>query len=350
MAIDLCAGAGGLSMGLQDAGFDVLGVEFNADACEQHRRYVGPCELADITTWSPAGPAHLVAGGVPCQGWSYAGLRKGFDEARGHLFRHLVRVAVEARADAVLLENVPGLLTWRGGAAVSEILRAYRSAGFERTAWTVLEAADFGVPQRRRRLFVVGLREGASFSWPTPTHGPRFFASRPWVSVREAFGIEGERAHGDLPHAKPGSRKGMRVLDVDRPATTVSGSGIDLLDEPSPTVCAGRDPTPNALLRESLGDALTMTGLAHRPATSIQAHASGRLAKAGHHERQFNGAVRLSVDQCALLQDFPIDWDWSWMTKTSAHKAVGNAVPRRLAAAVGRAVMMSLVASQARVA
>ena len=93
-AIDVCAGAGGLSLGLQLAGFDVLGVERDGPAVEVHRRHVGPCELADVETWHPSEPADLVAGGPPCQPYSDAGKRLGLYDPRGSLFRHLVRIAV----------------------------------------------------------------------------------------------------------------------------------------------------------------------------------------------------------------------------------------------------------------
>jgi DNA (cytosine-5)-methyltransferase 1 len=71
-ALDVCAGAGGLSLGLHRAGFDVLGVEVDADACETHRANVGPCEEASIVDWHPPRSFALVAGGVPCQGFSVA--------------------------------------------------------------------------------------------------------------------------------------------------------------------------------------------------------------------------------------------------------------------------------------
>lgn len=371
-ALDLCAGAGGLSLGLQAAGYDVLGVELDPVAAEWHRAHVGPCVTESIATFHPAGPVDLVAGGVPCQPYSAAGLRGGLDDARGQLFRHLVRIAVEADARAVVLENVVGLLTWGRGAALRAITEAFEAAGY-RTTWTVLDAADFGVPQHRRRLFVVGLRDGR-IQWPQPTHGPTLTAWRPWVSVREALGLGGGvYESGRIPGAT--GWNGQRMLDVDRPSTTTtSRNNADLLSRPartitssthdetadperpsrrygaalgrpSPTVTAnfdhqGRGERASQRKGTELADALAVAGLADRPSTAIQAHGSGRVAPAGHHDRQWNGAVRLTAAQCATLQGFPA-WDWSGLTRGDAHRLIGNAVPPALGEAVGRAVRLA---------
>jgi site-specific DNA-cytosine methylase len=101
-ALDLCAGAGGLTLGLRRAGFDVTGLELNKDACDTHRRHAGPCEQADLRTWHPPCSYVLVAGGVPCQPFSLAGQRLGLDDPR-YLVPDFLRVAREARASATML-------------------------------------------------------------------------------------------------------------------------------------------------------------------------------------------------------------------------------------------------------
>ena len=104
-ALDLCAGAGGLSLGLLRAGFDVLGIELDADAIDTHRRHVGPCEAADLRTYHPDEQRDLTAGGVPCQPFSAAGLGLGLDDPR-YLVPDFLRIAREAGSRAVMLENV----------------------------------------------------------------------------------------------------------------------------------------------------------------------------------------------------------------------------------------------------
>lgn len=373
-AIDVCAGAGGLSLGLSRAGFDVLGVELDDVAASFHHKHFGPCETADVTTWSPTAHVDLVCGGVPCQPFSSAGARLGFYDPRGSLFVHLVRIAVEARADAVVLENVVGLTNWEGGRALREICDAFRAAGFAHVQHCVLNAADYGVPQHRRRLFVVGFRTRVPFTWPTPTHGPSLWASAPWVSVRTALGLgPGRFDVGKVPWSTSEHLTGMRMLNVDEPGRTVrcgdnqehlarleapsptigaAGNGVmngkvrrELLDMPSPTITTraydeGRDAArpsrrPVAELRAALDDA----GLTDRPSTVIACRAS--VARAGHHEQHQRGAVRLDPEQCAKLQAFPDGIVWP-ANKRNAHRLIGNAVPPKLGEVVGLAVREAL--------
>jgi DNA (cytosine-5)-methyltransferase 1 len=311
-ALDLCAGAGGLSLGLSRAGFDALGVELDGDACTTHRRYVGPCVRADIREYHPKGSYDLVAGGVPCQSFSVAGKGLGTADPRGRLYLELLRVAVEADARAVLLENVRGIIRW-----LPEIIPAFEAKGYS-MRWRLLDAADYGVPQHRKRVLLVGLRGELGFDFPKPSHGaPRNDRGLlAWVTVGEALGLVGEYQTGRLPGAK--GWQGVRYLDTSRPAYTIGTRGNgDLLAR------------------------LTEARLLDRPATTIAA--DPRLPAAGHDARQQAGAVRLSVEQCAILQGFPPGWTWTG-NKSSQHRQVGNAVPPPLGEAIGRALLEALSA------
>lgn len=376
-ALDICCGAGGLSRGLQLAGFDVFGVDDNRDAIETHRRHVGPCQWTDVRTWLPPS-ADLCAGGPPCQPFSTAGKRRGIEDPR-YLVPDFLRIARMSGARAVLFENVRGLV--RKPRDFRIVLAAFEAEWL--ITWTVLDAAHYGVPQHRQRLFVVGFKDPearARFRWPAPTHAPPgelFGASH--RTVRQALGL-GTAAHrkGPKDNARSGQLQGMRLLDVDAPAFTIGGHSFDLLDQPapcvtateqksamggsqpmrrrrraserlsealgsldrpSPTIPAGHD-LVNAKIRERLGAELEAAGLADRPATPVQA--DPRLAIAGHHDRQQNGAVRLTVEQCALLQAFPAGWTWTG-NKASQHRQIGNAVPPPLGEAIGRAVRAALL-------
>ena len=136
-ALDLCAGAGGLSLGLQRAGWEVQGVELDPSACATHRGQVGPCDEADLWEYQPAGPVDLVAGGIPCQSHSIAGARHGTGDPRGQLYVPFLRIARDAGARVVVVENVRGLLSAPSpthASAFEEIAAAVRASGFQHVA------------------------------------------------------------------------------------------------------------------------------------------------------------------------------------------------------------------------
>lgn len=361
-AIEICAGAGGLSLGLTRAGFDVLGVENNSDAVATHLEHCGPCELADATTWHPPHDADFVCGGIPCQPFSSAGKRLGLEDERGQLWVHLCRIADEARARALLIENVRGLTTTRdetGTTALRYLLQRLAARGWH-TAHQILDAADYGVPQHRDRVFIVGFRDERalrSFRWPAPTHAPRgnLLGLPPYVSVREALGLQGAYRNGRDEGAK--GWQGQRRLDVDDVAPTVGGRNnaeklapLDALDNPAPCVTAtehkagpgfgsrGAKTGPRRCI-----DRLAAAGVLDRAATTVDT--SGRLSAAGHHTSNKAGAVRLGVEQLALLQGFPPGWRFHG-NKASQHRQVGNSVPPALGEAVGGSVMQALIATR----
>jgi site-specific DNA-cytosine methylase len=382
-ALDLCAGAGGLSLGLQRAGFDVLGIELDADAIDTHRRHVGPCEASDLRTYHPDERRDLTAGGVPCQPFSAAGLGLGLDDPR-YLVPDFLRIAREAGSRAVMLENVRGLVQRpRDLRAVLDLFEAEYL-----TTWTVLDAADYGVPQHRDRLFVVGFKDPAArarFRWPLPSHAPPGDLLRrpPYRTVREALSLPARPFRAGRVEGASGWQ-GMRLLDVDAPGFAIgTRNNADLLDRPAPCVTAteqksamsgsqpmsrrrraserlsealgaldrpaptikanswheGTSARPSQRPAGELARALEAAGLADRPAPSSQG--DPRLAVAGHHDRQQNGAVRLTPEQCALLQGFPAGWTWTG-NKGSRHRQIGNAVPPALAEAMGHAVKSAL--------
>lgn len=355
-AIDVCAGAGGLSLGLQRAGFSVLGVERDSDATETHRRWVGPCELADITAWHPAGRVDAVTGGVSCQSFSMAGDRRGTEDERGRLYLDLVRVAVEADARAVLLENVRGLVSWRnkvtGWTALGTIREAMRAAGYHST-WTLLNAADYGVPQRRVRLFVVGFRNAAdlrAFHWPAPSHDAPLFGLPAHVTVRQALKLgAGRYAHGRPDGVT--TWQGMRSLDVDAVAAKSAPEKLSRIDAPAPCILANghdetRDPSrPSRRPLAELQHEASASGLLDRPAHTV----SSGGAETGGAEPFPNanyraalsvatGGVRFTVEQLAALQSWPVEYTFHGTTQKSHHVQVGNMVPPPLAEAVGRSL------------
>lgn len=351
-ALDICAGAGGFSLGLQRAGFQVFGLELDPDACDTHRRHVGPCKRVDVRTYHPRARFALVAGGVPCQPFSMAGERLGVEDPR-YLVPDFLRIAREAHAEAVVIENVRGLV--HDARSFRIVLDAVEAEWL--TTWTVLDAADYGVPQHRDRVFIVGFRDAgarAAFRWPMPTHAPpgTMFGA-PYVTVRQALALPSTLSFSPLDQPAPcvtatehkSAMNGTQPMKRRRRASERLSDALGALDQPAPTVRANayhEAPDPVRASRRPMANvaaALEEAGLADRPATTVQA--DPRVAVAGHHDRQQNGAVRLTPEQCALLQGFPAGWQWTG-NKGSQHRQIGNAVPPALAEAVGRSILNAL--------
>jgi DNA (cytosine-5)-methyltransferase 1 len=206
LAIDLFAGAGGLTLGFKRAGFQVVqAIESDPHAASTYAHNHREVDLLqrDLRYLDPRycmqrlglrrGEISVLIAGPPCQGFSESNRRtRTLENPRNHLYREVIRFLREIQPDFLVLENVAGLRTLARGLLLRRIVRACRRLGYD-VAWRVLDASDFGVPQRRRRLFIVGSR-GDAVSFPDPTYGP---GHRRYVTVREAI--------GDLPRLRNGT-------------------------------------------------------------------------------------------------------------------------------------------------
>jgi DNA (cytosine-5)-methyltransferase 1 len=186
IGIDLFAGAGGLSLGFEQAGFDVVAaVEVDPVHCAVHKFNFPNCAVipesvskltgAEIRKRSGVGlrRVDVVFGGAPCQGFSLIGHRV-LDDPRNSLVRDFVRLVAELRASYFVFENVKGLTVGRHRRFLDELIEAFDQAGYEvRLPWKVLDAADFGTPQHRQRLILFGARKGMSLpDYPKATCRP----------------------------------------------------------------------------------------------------------------------------------------------------------------------------------
>lgn len=169
--IELFAGAGGLALGVEKAGFTTIGlVEFDADACNTLKTNrpnwnVIHDDIANVSNQNleelfniKKGDLDLLSGGAPCQAFSYAGKRLGFEDTRGTLFYHYAVFLKKLQPKMFLFENVRGLLTHDGGKTYKTMLNVFEDAGYV-TEKKVLNAWDYGVAQKRERLITVGIRK-----------------------------------------------------------------------------------------------------------------------------------------------------------------------------------------------
>jgi DNA (cytosine-5)-methyltransferase 1 len=214
--IDLFCGAGGLTQGFKDAGFQVIyALDKDPDSCATYRLNHPDVDLDErsITDLSPqeiadrVGPIAVVVGGPACQGFSTAGRKNGWvrvDDERNELWSYMLRLVRKLKPRAFLLENVPGLMYWRYGDFGYKILEGFAAAGY-RVDFHILLAANYGVPQLRRRLFMVGVRGRQRFAFPEPTHlgSWRRDTQKLWEQERSRRGLLRHvscwDAMGDLP-------------------------------------------------------------------------------------------------------------------------------------------------------
>lgn len=173
-AVSLFAGVGGFDIALERNGIDVVAaveIDANARGVLRHRfphtqLFTDVCEVTgkDLLNAGFDPRTGIIVGGFPCQDLSVAGKRAGLEGARSGLFWEIVRLLDETKAHSFILENVPGLLSSNNGRDMSAVIGALDDLGYS-LAWRVLDAQFFGVPQRRRRIFIVG---SLGDDWITP--------------------------------------------------------------------------------------------------------------------------------------------------------------------------------------
>lgn len=304
--LEICAGAGGQSLGLETAGFaHTAAIEIDRNACATLRlnRPLWNVVESDVQALSGRDfhEVDLLAGGVPCPPFSIAGKQLGADDDRD-LFPEALRLVREARPAAVMLENVRGLSTARFAEYRQGVLCELERLGYV-PDWQVLNACSYGVPQLRPRFVLVALRRryAARFRWPEPVASPPtvgavigdLMAGRGWPGAAAWV----ERANGIAPTITGGSKKH-----------------------------GGPDLGPTRAREQWLMLGVDGLGLANEPPGPEQP--DGYLP-------------RLTTRMVARIQGFPDSWAFTG-GKTATHRQVGNAFPPPVAEAVGRAIRAAL--------
>lgn len=367
------SGAMGLDIGFGLAGLPPnLCVEIDPKCCETIRSNrpdvclvdrsvcdLTAAELRELT--GTFGDVDIVIGGPPCQSFSTGGNRCGLSDPRGNLIFEYLRLVNEIRPRHFLLENVASLVTaalshrpikdrpgqrWNlssysqqdgsptadgaapmqanelGGTAIRRIIDEVRVIGYD-VRFGVLDAAEYGAPQHRRRFIMLASRDGAPPPLPRPTHGPDSIPHRPFMTLRDVIA---DLMEDPGPHSNYGNFM-ARFYALVPPG----GNWRDI---------------PKELQEEALGASYAAgggkTGFFRRldwdkPAPTITGKANRKATGLCHPQ-----ALRpLSVKECARIQGFPDDWAFAG-SMHDAYQQIGNAVPVKLGEAVGRAVLEAL--------
>jgi len=238
----------------------------------------------------------IVTGGFPCQDFSVAGLRKGFNSNRGLLYLAMKKVIDTLKPKAFVAENVKGLLSMNEGKAVEKIKGDFTSSGYN-VKISLMNAANYGISQNRERVFIVGIRQDlkVSFQPPKPTHTPNshLFLKR-WVPVKQIIGDLENTPEGEVPNHFWSKAKRY-------PGTQ---GNIDI--------------NPN------------------KPGPTMRAEHHGNI------EFHYNGKRRLSAREAARIQSFP-DTFLFYKSNSDAYRQIGNAVPPILAWHVAQTLAKTLL-------
>lgn len=298
--LSLFSGCGGLDLGLE-GGFTFLGKKYDINPFEviwandnnvkatktqelnfPHTKVVCDDITKVLDDKLEFPKADFVVGGFPCQDFSLAGKRKGLTVKRGQLYLSMAKVIEQVKPKMFLAENVRGLLSWEGGLGIETMINDFEKLGYY-VEYKLYNTANFGVPQTRQRVIIVGIDRdiGDIVIWPLETHSvaPEITGLNPWISLKEAIGdLEDHKKHFSLPNSGYSKAK----MFPGRQGNTITKA-----DRPGPTM---------------------------------------RAEHHGNIEFHYKLQRRLSAREAARIQSFPDDFVFVSST-TDAYRQIGNAVP-----------------------
>lgn len=300
--ISLFSGAGGLDLGLILAGNTVVWAnDIDKDAVETYRKNIGnhivrdDIKNIDVSTLPDA---DVVVGGFPCQGFSQANRLRTLEDDRNQLYRFFYNTIKVKKPKFFIAENVKGILSLGKGEAIKKILSDFETAGYI-TSVNLVNMADYGVPQTRQRVIIIGQRVDLGgklrFMFPKPTHSKNGELPR-WVSIREAIGHfpDPDKDNDVLNHIYSSYKVEYRNFTGHRATDQ---------DKPSPTVLA-------------------------------RGNGKGGVCAIPH----YNGKRRLTIRESASIQTFPEDFHFVG-AMNSCYRQIGNAVPVLFARNLGDELM-----------
>lgn len=312
-AIELFAGAGGLALGLEQAGIHTVEyVEFDRACCETLKlnrpNWNVVCDdIHNVSFLQYENKIDIVTGGFPCQAFSFAGKKMGFEDTRGTLFHEFARCVKEVKPLIFLAENVRGLVSHDKGRTLQVILDVFKSLGYS-VQYKVLNAAYYGVGQKRERIVIIGIRNDLDihFTYPTP--------NKQMTTLRQAL----ENCPKSI--GEEYSEKKKKVLNLVPPG----GCWVDL---------------PEEVAKEYMGKSYYSgggrRGMARRiswdePCLTLTCSPSQKQTERCHPDETRPFTVR----EYARIQSFPDDWNFCGGIGDQ-YKQIGNAVPVEMARRIG---------------
>lgn len=297
--VSLFSGAGGLDLGFSMAGHDIVWAnDIYDDAVATYKENLGNnILLGDVAKVdvNEIPDCDIVIGGFPCQGFSVANTKRTIKDERNILYKQLIRVISAKKPKFFVAENVKGILSLGHGEVIKMIIKDFESLGYN-VQEQVLNAADYGVPQTRLRVIIVGVRKDLSFSYhyPEPTHDKNAAnGKKPWVTVQEVMDKipDPDKPNDLFNHTYSAYKLNFNGYLGHRPLAP---------DKPAPTVTARGD---------------------NKGGVVILPHP--------------NGKRRMSCRELAAVQSFPLDYHFIG-ARSSVYRQIGNAVPPLLGYAVAK--------------
>lgn len=325
--ISLFSGAGGLDLGFEKAGFTIaVANEFDRGIWETYERnHTAPLIKKDIRDLCDSDfPSEIdgIIGGPPCQSWSEAGALRGINDSRGQLFFDYIRLLKDKQPLFFLAENVSGMLANRHAGAVNNIIAQFQQCGYS-VSLNLVNAADYGVPQDRKRVFYIGFRNdlGMDFEFPNPTTP----CKHQKTTMREAIGDLAQTAVPALPSNKTNGELAIPNHEYFVGAYStifMSRNRVRGWDEQAFTVQAS-------------GRQCQL----HPQAPKMQFVEKNKRIFVPGYEHLYR---RLTVRECARIQGFPDTFKFYYRDVDYGYKMIGNAVPVELAFQIAKSIKSHL--------
>ena len=322
--VSFFSGAGGLDLGFEQAGFEVIYAnEFDKTIWEtyekNHKAFLDKRDIRQIKS-EEIPDCDGIIGGPPCQSWSEAGKMKGFEDARGQLFFEFIRILKDKQPKFFVAENVSGMLSCTHGDAVKNILKMFDEANYD-VSLTLVNASDYGVPQDRKRVFYIGFRKDLGFKNFTLN-----LTKQPIVPLKEVIWDLKDNVLPAKPLNKTNAEKckiaNHEYLTGSFSTIFMSRNRVRSWEEPSFTIQAGGRHAP----------------IHPQAPKMLFVEQNKRIFVPGKEDLY----RRLSVRECARIQTFPDNFKFYYRDVADGYKMIGNAVPVKLAKQVAECIMKKL--------